>query len=106
MDPGRDPVGICRSDDRLVGHWETPSCQDDTVETGDTTVAAEITSGQTVAGDYFANLERLLDRDREPSVQRPLEPRVIYGGSSSPTRRRIKVVPWSAVEDLPGWCAV
>lgn len=72
-------------------------------DVGDRWIATEIKSGQTVAGDFFSNLEKLM-KARDPAFSdRKLECRVIYGGSQSQQRRQVAVVPWSDVRNLAWW---
>jgi uncharacterized protein len=66
------------------------------LELGNRLVAVEIKSAQTVAGDFFAGLDRFADlavRQRLPLPQRVL----VYGGDAAQRRTRATVVPWSAV---------
>ena len=74
------------------------------VNAGDRWIATEIKSGQTIAGDYFANLERLTSQQPDLFAGRRLESRVVYGGDHRQQRREIAVVPWSEVKDL-AWAA-
>jgi hypothetical protein len=73
------------------------------LDLGDRLIAVEAKSGQTVAGDFFANLERLPAELPDALAQRTLEARVIFGGTAPQRRREILVVPWSEVKDLSWW---
>ena len=64
-------------------------------EATDETVAIEIQSGATVAGDYFAALSRVAKLI--PNVSRRV---VVYGGTERQARSAGDVVPFAA---LPGW---
>lgn len=73
------------------------------LDAGDRFVATEIKSGQTVAGDYFANLERLIGAEPPKLSGRPVTTRVVFGGECRQRRRETEVVPWSEVKDLVWW---
>lgn len=73
------------------------------LDLGDRLIAVEAKSGQTVAGDFFANLERLGTELPAPLAERTREARVVFGGSDPSRRREIEVVPWHRIEDLSWW---
>lgn len=70
------------------------------LDVGDRLIATEIKSGQTVAGDFFANLERLMRWQPTVFGDRSIEARVVYGGSQHQRRRTVDVVPWNEIKDL------
>lgn len=73
------------------------------LDLGDRLVAVESKSGQTVAGDFFTQLERL--RAGMPGIPagRRLETRVVFGGDAPQRRRDTEVVPWHRLKDQPWW---
>lgn len=73
------------------------------VDLGDRLIAVEIKSGQTVAGDFFANLERLPAELPEGLAGRRLDTRVVFGGATPERRRDVEVVPWNRVKDRSWW---
>lgn len=73
------------------------------IDLGDRFIAVETKSGQTVAGDFFANLERLTTELPEAFAERSLEARVVYGGDTPQRRREIDVVPWHQLKDRSWW---
>lgn len=73
------------------------------LDLGDRFIAVETKSGQTVAGDFFANLQRLTAELPGAFAQRSLEARVVYGGDTPQRRREIDVVPWHQIKDRPWW---
>ncbi len=73
------------------------------LDVGDRLVAVEAKSGQTVAGDFFAHLERLRTEPPEGLAGRSLETRVVFGGDSPQRRRDIDVVPWHQLKDRSWW---
>ncbi len=73
------------------------------VDLGDRLLATEIKSGQTVSGDYFSNLERLLAFKSTAFDRGKIEARVVFGGTQAQKRREIDVVPWNKVKDLDWW---
>jgi hypothetical protein len=65
-------------------------------------VAVETKSGQTVAGDFFSNLEifgRLFGTGRSGGRLRQV---VVYGGNERQQRSNALVLPWSRVDRF-GW---
>jgi len=59
----------------------------------------EMKSGATVAQDFTDALDRLaslLDRRGEP---RPLELRLVFGGTQAPPSAKTKLIPWSRLHD-------
>lgn len=73
------------------------------LDTGAHFIAAEIKSGQTVAGDFFAHLEQLHNKLPQSQVARGIEARVVYGGSDRQNRREIDVIPWHQIKEMPWW---
>ena len=73
------------------------------LDTVDRLIATEVKSGQTVAGDFFSNLERLTKRSAHLFDNRSIEARVVYGGTQRQQRRHVDVVPWSEIKDLDWW---
>lgn len=63
------------------------------VEAGKKLLAIEIKSGQTIADDFFVNLERFSALVPNASVERLL----VYGGDASQARTRARVIAWSDV---------
>jgi predicted AAA+ superfamily ATPase len=70
------------------------------LDVGDRLIATEIKSGQTVAGDFFTNLEKLMRWQPTVLDDRSLEARVVYGGSQRQQRRTVDVIPWNEIKDL------
>jgi len=58
--------------------------------------AIEVKSGQTVASDFFENLD--FWRQQQPNT--PITPWLVYGGSEPQNRERGTVVPWSQISKL------
>lgn len=73
------------------------------LDVGDRLIATEIKSARTVAGGFFANLERLLRSPPDALAGRDIEPRIVYGGSQRQRRRGTAVVPWNEMHDLEWW---
>ena len=73
------------------------------LDVGDRLLAAEIKSGQTVAGDFFTNLERLMRWRPGLFGDRRIDARVVYGGTQRQQRREVDVVPWNEIKDLVWW---
>jgi hypothetical protein len=63
------------------------------VELGEQLLPIECKSGETVAGDWFAPIERFLDSCGQKSAW------IVHGGETSQIRRRCEVFGW---RDLPG----
>jgi hypothetical protein len=62
-----------------------------------------MTPVKTVAGDFFANLEKLMAWQPGPFGGRRLEARVAYGGDQRQVRRKVEVVPWDGLKDIDWW---
>lgn len=73
------------------------------LDLGERLIAVEAKSGQTVAGDFFANLERLGNELPAGLQRRSCSQRVVFGGTMPQRRREIDVVPWHQVKDLSWW---
>lgn len=73
------------------------------VDLGDRLIATEIKSGRTVAGDFFANLERLVRSPPEGLDGRDIEARVVYGGTTRQRRRGTAVLPWNEAAHTTWW---
>lgn len=73
------------------------------LELGERLIAVEAKSGQTVAGDFFSNLERLPDELPEEYARRSREARVVFGGDTRERRREIDVVPWQQLSEVSWW---
>jgi predicted AAA+ superfamily ATPase len=58
--------------------------------------AIEIKSGQTIASDFFDNL----DYWRKQGAPRPIKPWLVYGGETAQRRERGEVVPWAQIGSL------
>lgn len=70
------------------------------VARGERWQAIEVKSGETIARDFFKNLERLTAGDECPEPFRGIEPLVVYGGDRSQQRSQGRVVTWSDVPEL------
>ncbi len=66
------------------------------VERGGSIIAAEIKSGATIGGDFFAGLQWLSEQTFLPEGL-PLQPRLVYGGESRQRRTRAEVIPWFSI---------
>ena len=69
---------------------------DAVVESAGVLHAIEIKSGQTVASDFFDNL----DYWRRHGNGQPIKPWLVYGGDSAQRRERGTVVPWAQIQTL------
>jgi hypothetical protein len=76
---------------------------DHLIDIGSSMIASEIKSGRTVAGDFFAQLERLPKVLPSLHADRDFESRLIYGGTERQKRRAIDVIPWNQIKDLTWW---
>jgi len=69
------------------------------IERGDTLMAVEAKSGQTVASDFTSGLDAfaraMADDKRYPTVQRT----VIYGGDRKEPRRNALILPWRTIHE-------
>ena len=65
-------------------------------ERGESLVAVEAKSGQTISGDFF----RSLDRWQELAGDRRSSSWLVYGGSSTQRRRQVQVLSWSHIAPL------
>jgi predicted AAA+ superfamily ATPase len=63
-------------------------------------VAVEIKSGQTIASDFFASLDRFEQIACSDPNQSHVEKVLIYGGDVAQQRTQSRVIPWS---DVPGY---
>jgi predicted AAA+ superfamily ATPase len=63
-------------------------------------VAVEIKSGQTIASDFFASLDRFEQIACSDPNQSRLEKVLIYGGDVAQQRSQSRVIPW---QDVPGY---
>jgi uncharacterized protein len=66
------------------------------IEKGETLVPVEAKSGQTVAADFFAGLDRWLALAGEAGG----DPWLVYGGTRRQSRGRTAVLPWRGVGEL------
>lgn len=73
------------------------------LDAGNRLLATEIKSGQTVAGDFFTNLEKLEAWRPGLFDERSLDLRVVYGGSQRQRRRQVDVIPWDEMNDVAWW---
>jgi predicted AAA+ superfamily ATPase len=73
------------------------------LDVGDRLIASEIKSGQTVAGDFFTSLEKLLSWRARLFGDRSIDARVVYGGPQRQRRRKVDVVPWNEIQYLTWW---
>ena len=69
------------------------------VERGDATVAVEIKSGQTIAGEFFGDLAWLASQGFGAANTR-LDSILVYGGRERQRRTHAAVVPWFAVHEI------
>jgi predicted AAA+ superfamily ATPase len=67
------------------------------VEAGERLLAAEIKSGQTVAGDFAATFARLAEALDVAAAGRERENVLVYGGDSGQRRSAATVLPWRRV---------
>ena len=67
------------------------------VETGERLLAAEVKSGQTVAGDFGASFARLAEALDVAAAGRERENVLVYGGDSGQRRSTATVLPWQRV---------
>jgi predicted AAA+ superfamily ATPase len=65
-------------------------------ERGESLIAVEAKSGQTISGDYFRSLERWQDL----SGDRRASSWLVYGGSTTQRRREVQVLSWSDISPL------
>lgn len=70
------------------------------VERGERWQAIEAKSGETIARDFFKNLERFATSDQSPAPVGRIESLVIYGGDRSQQRSQGRVVAWRDVPQL------
>lgn len=73
------------------------------MDAGDRLIALEVKSGQTIAGGFFANLEKLLALQTQVTSHQRIDPIVVYGGDQRQRRRQIGVIPWNKVKDKVWW---
>lgn len=69
------------------------------IEEGERLIAAETKSGATVAGDFFAALERLGEEAGERVPHLAFDPRLVYGGRSVQRRSGGTAIPWNRLHD-------
>lgn len=69
------------------------------VERGDTTVAVEIKSGQTIASESFGDLSWLASQNLG-TARAKLDPVLVYAGGERQPRTHATVVPWFAVHEV------
>jgi len=65
------------------------------VEAGKRLFAVEVKSGQTVAPDFFRDLETIAALAAKTTMRRAVERFVVYGGDQTQRRSSAVVVAWS-----------
>ena len=87
-----------RGETPLVHFWRDKDGHevDAIIESGGKFHAIEIKSGQTVASDFFDNLDFV----RQQLPGKTIVPWLVYGGDQAQTRDRATVVPWSNIGTL------
>ncbi len=73
------------------------------LEAGRSLVALETKSGQTLASDAFAALDRFADLVASSADRRQVRRVVVYGGDTSQRRSAGEVVPWSVLDRQRDW---
>jgi hypothetical protein len=73
---------------------------DGVLERGETVVAVEAKSGQTVAADFFPPLARFGETLRQRSPGGPIVSVVVYGGDRIERRHGCHVMPWNRLKDF------
>lgn len=69
------------------------------VEGTDRVIAVEAKSGATVAGDFFAHLDRFAEQITSRHAHLSYERRIVYGGERGQTRRGTRVLSWRRIQD-------
>ena len=70
------------------------------VERGDALVALEAKSSRTVAGDFFAGLEKFAVLAASQKRMPPLRQVLLYAGEKRQERTGVTVLPWSEIHDF------
>jgi predicted AAA+ superfamily ATPase len=70
------------------------------VDDGSRIIGVEAKSAATLASDFFTTLREFNDTIRQEVQHVASETRLVYGGTEPSTRSGVRVVPWSAIQDI------